>query len=120
MRFIFSPDSFQKFFNWLSRSCGFSFKLILIIVPWVFILAIEKTRYYRNNITSKSIQNIKLMNKRFLTLILLCLVFFSGYSQSYSIVIKGGHVIDPKNNIDDVMDVAVADGKVAMVAKNID
>lgn len=60
------------------------------------------------------------MNKRFFTLILLCLVFFSGYSQSYSVVIKGGHVIDPKNNIDDVMDVAVADGKIAMVAKNID
>ena len=28
-------------------------------------------------------------------------------SQSYDIVIKGGHVIDPKNNIDAVMDVAI-------------
>jgi dihydroorotase len=60
------------------------------------------------------------MNKRFLILLLLCLVFSLGYSQSYGIVIKGGHVIDPKNNIDDVMDVAVTDGKIAMVAKNID
>jgi dihydroorotase len=41
-------------------------------------------------------------------------------SQSYSIVIKGGHVIDPKNNIDEVMDVAISDGKIAAVAKNID
>jgi dihydroorotase len=41
-------------------------------------------------------------------------------SQEYSIVIKDGHVIDPKNNIDGVMDIAIADGKIAQVAKNID
>jgi dihydroorotase len=41
-------------------------------------------------------------------------------AQNYSIVIKGGHVIDPKNNIDAIMDVAVTDGKIALVAKNID
>jgi dihydroorotase len=40
-------------------------------------------------------------------------------SQNYSIVIKDGHVIDPKNNINDVMDVAIRDGKIAAVAKNI-
>lgn len=45
----------------------------------------------------------------------------SVYSQtSYSIVIKGGHVIDPKNNLDGIMDVAINDGKIAMVAKSID
>ena len=42
------------------------------------------------------------------------------WSQVYSIVIKDGHVIDPKNNIDAVMDVAIADGKIVGVAKNID
>ena len=41
-------------------------------------------------------------------------------SQTYSIVIKEGHVIDPKNNIDGVMDIAINDGKIAQVAKNID
>lgn len=41
-------------------------------------------------------------------------------AQTYSIVIKGGHVIDPKNNIDEVMDVAINEGKIAQVAKNID
>jgi dihydroorotase len=40
-------------------------------------------------------------------------------AQTYSIVIKGGHVIDPKNNIDGVMDVAVSNGKIALVAKDI-
>jgi dihydroorotase len=41
-------------------------------------------------------------------------------AQMYSIVIKGGHVIDAKNNIDGVMDVAIKDGKIAKVAKSID
>jgi dihydroorotase len=45
---------------------------------------------------------------------------FEGRSQSYSLVIKGGTVIDPKNNINAIMDVGVRDGKVALVAKNID
>ncbi len=41
-------------------------------------------------------------------------------SQTYSIVIKGGHVVDAKNNIDGIMDVAINEGKIALVAKNID
>lgn len=41
-------------------------------------------------------------------------------AQVYSTVIKGGHVIDPKNKIDDVMDIAIKDGKIALVDKNID
>jgi len=46
----------------------------------------------------------------------------SGFAmaQTYSIVIKGGHVIDPKNNIDAIMDIATIDDKIALVAKNID
>ena len=38
----------------------------------------------------------------------------------YSLLIKGGHVIDPKNGVDALMDIAVADGKVAAVAAGID
>jgi dihydroorotase len=38
---------------------------------------------------------------------------------SYDLLLKGGHVIDPKNNIDKVMDVAIAGGKIARVAANI-
>jgi len=41
-------------------------------------------------------------------------------AQTYSIVIKGGHVIDPKNNINNVMDIAVKDGRISLIAKNID
>lgn len=41
-------------------------------------------------------------------------------AQLYDVVIKGGNLIDPKNNINAVMDIAVKDGKVAAVATNID
>ncbi len=36
------------------------------------------------------------------------------------ILIKGGHVVDPGNNIDEVMDVYVADGKIQDVGKDIE
>ena len=38
---------------------------------------------------------------------------------TYDLLLKGGHVIDPKNNISKVMDVAVSAGKIARVAENI-
>ena len=41
-------------------------------------------------------------------------------AQDYTLVIKGGHVIDPKNNINGIMDVAITGGKVTLVAPNID
>lgn len=59
------------------------------------------------------------MGKLFLFLFSLLLANGS-WSQTYNIVIKDGHVIDPKNNIDGVMDVAIHDGKIVQVAKNID
>ena len=37
----------------------------------------------------------------------------------YDVLIKGGHVIDAKNGIDAVMDVAIAEGKIAAVAADI-
>ncbi|MDR2886444.1 MAG: amidohydrolase/deacetylase family metallohydrolase [Bacteroidales bacterium] len=61
------------------------------------------------------------MRKRTLLAVLLCLMAPAFlFAQTYNIVIKGGHVIDPKNNIDGPMDIAVKDGKIALVAKNID
>jgi dihydroorotase len=40
-------------------------------------------------------------------------------AQQYDLLLKGGHVIDPGNDIDQLMDVAVKDGKIAAVAKSI-
>ena len=38
---------------------------------------------------------------------------------AYDLLLKGGHVIDPKNKIDQVMDVAIAGGKIARLAASI-
>lgn len=43
----------------------------------------------------------------------------SVHAQSYDLLIKGGHVIDAKNNIDTRRDVAIKDGKIARVARSI-
>lgn len=40
--------------------------------------------------------------------------------QKYDLLLRGGHVIDPKNNLSAVRDVAIAEGKVAAVAARID
>jgi dihydroorotase len=57
---------------------------------------------------------------------LLLIVFILGLttgiakSQLYDIVIKNGHLIDPKNKIDGIMDVAISNGKIALISKTID
>jgi len=40
-------------------------------------------------------------------------------AQQYEILLKGGHVIDPANNLSAVRDVAVSNGKIARVAADI-
>src|SRR5271168_2763807 len=40
-------------------------------------------------------------------------------SPEYDLLLKGGHVIDARNNIDGLMDVAIRDGKIAKVARTI-
>lgn len=55
-------------------------------------------------------------------LITLCFSLSIGasvFGQTYDIVIKGGHVIDPKNDINEPMDVAIAGGKILKVDKDI-
>lgn len=39
--------------------------------------------------------------------------------QQYDLLLKGGHLIDPKNSIDKNMDIAITDGKIAAVAASI-
>jgi dihydroorotase len=43
----------------------------------------------------------------------------SATQSEFDLLLKGGHVIDPKNQIDGVADVAIANGHIARVAKNI-
>lgn len=53
-----------------------------------------------------------------LPVLMLALSIFT-QAQQYDLLVKGGHVIDPRNQINTVMDVAVAEGKVAQVAASI-
>ena len=59
------------------------------------------------------------MVKKSITGIFLIFLCFAVHGQEIDILIKNGHVFDPKNNIDGPMDVAIADGKIAEVASNI-
>ena len=52
-------------------------------------------------------------------LFVITLTSLTGHSQTIDLLIKNGHVIDPKNNIDGVMDVAIQDNKIVQVARNI-
>ena len=53
-------------------------------------------------------------------LFFLCLLpIHTLYAQQVDILLKGGHVIDPKNKIDEQMDVAITNGKIFQVAKDI-
>ncbi len=51
---------------------------------------------------------------------LVFLVGAAAAAQPYDLLIRGGHVIDPKNKMSALRDVAVKDGKVAEVAAKID
>ncbi len=55
--------------------------------------------------------------------LVLCFMFLllsvNVIGQEYDLLIKGGRLIDPKNDIDQKMDVAVKDGIIANVARNI-
>ena len=48
------------------------------------------------------------------------LIATAAFAQQYDLLLQGGHVIDAKNNIDAVRDVAIQGGKIAAVAAHID
>jgi dihydroorotase len=52
-------------------------------------------------------------------LLAVSLAAIAGAQTDYDLLIKGGHVIDGKNNLSAVRDVAIKDGKIASVAPNI-
>ena len=54
---------------------------------------------------------------RFMTLLLCANVLFA--QAAYDLLLKGGHVIDPRNKISAVRDVAIRDGMIAEIAANI-
>jgi len=61
-----------------------------------------------------------MQNRRLLVVFALVLTIGVVQAQTYNVLIKGGQVIDPKNNINELMDIAIKDGRIVQVAKNID
>ena len=54
-----------------------------------------------------------------LILLFVCLFPVAGSAQPIDILLKGGHIIDPKNNIDTPADIGIAGGKIYRVAAGI-
>ncbi|HET7118877.1 MAG TPA: amidohydrolase/deacetylase family metallohydrolase [Hanamia sp.] len=63
--------------------------------------------------------NSKIKHACIFIFLFVCLVPSISNAQEIDILLKGGHVIDPKNNIDSKMDVAIVDGKIFEVAPDI-
>lgn len=61
---------------------------------------------------------LKKISRSFAT-VCLSLVATLAHSQTIDLLLKNGHVLDPKNKINGRMDVAIADGKIQRVAANI-
>jgi dihydroorotase len=56
---------------------------------------------------------------RVLILLFLCGTLWAQSPAAYDLLLKGGHVIDPKNRINAARDVSIKDGKIAAVAASI-
>ena len=59
------------------------------------------------------------MNKSLLVLLTGLFLAVGLFAQPLDILIKNGHVIDPKNNINQIMDVGIREGKIVEVSKSI-
>lgn len=63
---------------------------------------------------------IFIKNTGFSLILLVGFLYSAGLkAQEIDLLLKGGHVIDPKNGIDAIMDVGISEGKIVEVAKNI-
>ncbi|MCE7068059.1 amidohydrolase/deacetylase family metallohydrolase [Dyadobacter sp. CY326] len=67
------------------------------------------------NQTRQLIRRLRLQ----VSILLLLSSITNAFGQKYDLLIKGGHVIDPANGIDKIMDVAISKGNIAKVAVNI-
>lgn len=72
------------------------------------------------------IMNNQYLNKSMKSLSIICCLLITSWifpynliAQDIDILIQNGHVFDPKNEVDRVMDVAIADGKIYRVSMNI-
>jgi hypothetical protein len=75
-----------------------------------------------NEMTDRQIVSEKKAEPIYILLAVICFIcasVFTSDAQEIDILLKGGHVIDPKNEINSPMDVAIIAGKISQVAVNI-
>ena len=63
---------------------------------------------------------IRRLMQAVVTLAVALTAFGQPAAPAYDLLLRGGHVLDAKNHIDGLMDVAIKDGKIARVAAHID
>jgi dihydroorotase len=73
------------------------------------------------NLTMQNPKTSKFLLRSLLLSVIFLFLHANLHAQSpqYDLLLKGGHVIDPANHIDSVMDLAVSGGKIAAVEKSI-
>jgi dihydroorotase len=69
--------------------------------------------------SKNQIRRIALLSATVLFILIFEGRYFTAKAQTIDILLKGGHVIDPKNSIDTNMDVAIGEGKIVQVSKDI-
>src|ERR1700730_3522701 len=73
--------------------------------------------FHRDSAYNENSRNLKTMKRTLLAY--LALVGALAAQPAYDLLLKGGHVVDPKSKISQVMDVATAGGKIARLARDI-
>ncbi len=72
------------------------------------------------NGTKNKEHRVKTLGRKIgITLVLVIVLFGGSKAQEIDLLLKGGQVIDPKNNINSKMDVAITAGKIFRIAANI-
>ncbi len=71
--------------------------------------------------SNKILSTVQFTQRVFRLMLLLAFLFAGNIlsAQKIDLLLKGGHVIDPKNKIDRQMDVAITGGKISAVSENI-
>ena len=59
------------------------------------------------------------MKKLLFTIFSLIFIYTFSYGQNYDLVIKNGHIIDKKNNIDFIGDIGISNGIIKYVGEEL-
>lgn len=81
-------------------------------------LSTQKYRFINYSFIQR-MNSFRIHSQKSLSIIILALIPFFAKAQDYDLLLKGGRVIDARNNIDAKMDVAVKGGKISKVAPEI-